>query len=102
MVLLVHAYTLEMYYISHMGDVCRRTAKSIRMKEDVYYRARVASVISRKSLGRWIEEAVEEKLGRENIPQVLTPQAGQWTKSNRSGGRDDTHNRRTEPVGRNT
>ncbi|MEE8159961.1 MAG: hypothetical protein V3T78_11455 [Dehalococcoidia bacterium] len=49
----------------------RRAAKSIRINEEVYYRARVAAVISRKSLGQWLEEAVEEKLDIEGIPRLL-------------------------------
>ncbi len=49
----------------------RRAAKSIRINEEVYYRARVAAVISRKSLGQWLEEAVEEKLDIEGIPPLL-------------------------------
>ena len=35
------------------------------MKEEVYHLARVASVISRKSLGQWIEEAITEKFSME-------------------------------------
>ncbi|MEE9199194.1 MAG: hypothetical protein V3U26_05300 [Dehalococcoidia bacterium] len=42
------------------------------MKEDIYYQARVAAVISQKSLGRWIEEAIAEKLHREadHLPTI--------------------------------
>jgi len=54
-----------------MSDMPRRAAKSIRINEEVYYRARVAAVISRKSLGQWLEEAVEEKLDIEGIPPLL-------------------------------
>jgi len=54
-----------------MSDMPRRAAKSIRINEGVYYRARVAAVISRKSLGQWLEEAVEEKLDIEGIPPLL-------------------------------
>lgn len=43
----------------------RRAAKTIRLNEDAYYEARVAAVMSRKSLGQWLEEAIQEKLDRE-------------------------------------
>jgi hypothetical protein len=54
-------------YLSYIGlmEKPRRVVKTIRMDEDVYHRARVAAVVSRKSLGRWVEEAVLEKLKRE-------------------------------------
>ena len=48
-----------------MNDDAQRTAKTIRMNEDVYHQARVASVTSKKSLGQWLEEAITEKLSRE-------------------------------------
>ena len=54
-----------------MSDMRRRAAKSIRINDEVYYRARVAAVISRKSLGRWLEAAAEEKLDRDGIPPLL-------------------------------
>ena len=46
-----------------------RVYKTIRMKEGVYYQARVASVVSRKSVGQWLEEAILEKLWSENGKQ---------------------------------
>jgi predicted HicB family RNase H-like nuclease len=48
-----------------MHDGPQRIAKTIRMREEVYHQARVAAVTSKKSLGQWIEEAVFEKLNRE-------------------------------------
>lgn len=51
-----------MYY---MQNEAQRTAKTIRMSEDSYHQARVASVSSKKSLGQWLEEAISEKLRRE-------------------------------------
>ncbi len=57
-----------------MEGKSKRVVKTIRMDEEVYHRARVAAVVSRKSLGRWVEEAVLEKLRREgdgySIPAV--------------------------------
>ncbi|MFQ5933109.1 MAG: hypothetical protein ACE5KI_00520 [Dehalococcoidia bacterium] len=37
------------------------------MKDEAYHQARVASVIAKKSLGQWIEEAIAEKLKGEDI-----------------------------------
>jgi hypothetical protein len=51
-----------------MPQDTERRAKTIRMKEDAYHRARVAAVTSRKSLGQWLEEAIAEKLEREHRP----------------------------------
>ena len=48
-----------------MKDDSQRTAKTIRMNEDMYYQAGVAAVTSQKSLGQWLEEAISEKLSRE-------------------------------------
>ena len=59
-----------MYDILDMSDRSSRTAKTIRMREEVYHRARVAAVISKKSLGQWIEEAVLEKERREAVHSV--------------------------------
>ena len=53
------------YYIHYMSDRSGRAAKTIRMREDVYHQAKVAAVVSRKSVGQWIEEAVLEKVRRE-------------------------------------
>ena len=50
-----------------------REAKSIRMKEAIYHEARVAAVVARKSLGQWIEEAVLDKLRKENVQQPAKP-----------------------------
>jgi predicted HicB family RNase H-like nuclease len=47
-----------------------RTAKTIRMNEEAYHQARVAAVTAKKSLGQWLEEAISEKLERE---QALSP-----------------------------
>ncbi len=60
-----------MVYTSDMKDMSRRIGKSIRMKEDIYHQARVAAVMSRKSLGQWIEKAVTEKLQREAAADVV-------------------------------
>jgi len=38
---------------------------SIRLDRDVYQQARVASVISRKTIGKWLVEAIQEKIARE-------------------------------------
>ena len=56
-----------LYYIIDMKAKSKRSAKTIRMTEDAYYQAKVAAVVSRKSLGQWIEEAILEKVERESI-----------------------------------
>jgi len=48
-----------------MENPPHRTAKSIRMDEESYYAARVASVSTKKTLGEWLEEAIKEKIERE-------------------------------------
>ena len=48
-----------------MTDESQRTAKTIRIYEDAYHQARVAAVMSKRSLGQWLEEAIFEKLARE-------------------------------------
>ena len=59
-----------MYYIE---DMSVRAAKTIRMREDIYHQAKVAAVVSRKSVGQWIEEAVAEKVRREAMHPLLEP-----------------------------
>ena len=61
----------SLYYILDMPDSFRRVAKTIRMRADVYHQARVAAVISGKTLGQWIEEAVLEKVHREAVHPLL-------------------------------
>jgi len=51
-----------------MQNSSRRSVKSIRITDDLYHEARIAALISRKSAGQWIEEAIREKLGREPHP----------------------------------
>jgi len=43
----------------------RRPICAIRMKPDVLHQARVAAVTQKKFLGRWLEEAIVEKIERE-------------------------------------
>ncbi|MDA0733728.1 MAG: hypothetical protein O2860_04005, partial [Chloroflexi bacterium] len=57
------------HWINDMNKEIQRTAKTIRMNEDAYHQARVASVSRKKSLGQWLEEAIAEKLCREQHPQ---------------------------------
>ena len=38
---------------------------SIRVDPDILHKARVAAVIQKKTMGRWLEEAIEEKLERD-------------------------------------
>lgn len=65
-----------LYYIYDMSDRSGRAAKTIRMREDVYHQAKVAAVVSRKSVGQWIEEAVLEKVRREAGRPLLGSEDG--------------------------
>ena len=38
---------------------------SIRMDREVLHKARIASVTQKKTLGQWLEEAIMEKIERE-------------------------------------
>ena len=43
----------------------RRPICSIRMKPDILHQARVAAITEKKTLGQWLEEAIAEKIDRE-------------------------------------
>jgi len=42
-----------------------RESKSIKMRPSVVKKARIEAVTSDKTLGEWLEEAIEEKVKRE-------------------------------------
>lgn len=42
---------------------------SIRVDPEILHQARVAAVTSKKTLGKWLEEAILEKIGREKSGQ---------------------------------
>jgi len=42
-----------------------RKSLSVKMKPSIVKKARVRAVISDKTLGEWMEEAIEEKAARE-------------------------------------
>ncbi len=46
----------------------RKPNASIRVDPDVLHKARIAAVINKKTLGQWLEEAIIEKLEREQEP----------------------------------
>lgn len=54
-----------MCYISNMEAKDVRPTTGIRIKPDILHQARVAAVTARKTLGQWLEEAIQEKIGRE-------------------------------------
>ena len=59
-----------MYYHNVMAKTGRpRTGMtpniSIRLDRDAYQQARVAAVVARKTIGKWLEDAIQEKLERE-------------------------------------
>ena len=43
----------------------RKPNTSIRVDLDILHQARVAAVIQKKTLGQWLEEAIVEKIERE-------------------------------------
>jgi len=51
-----------------MKEGKRKPPTTIRINPDVLHHARVAAVSSRKTLGQWLEEAIEEKIEREQKP----------------------------------
>ena len=53
-----------------MNHTTSRSAKTIRMNDEVYHRAKVAAVVSRSTLAQWIEEAVLEKVHREAVQSL--------------------------------
>ncbi len=63
-----------MYYIGYSECMGQRTGRprtgikpntSIRVDLDVLHQARVAAVTEKKTLGRWLEEAIVEKIEKE-------------------------------------
>ena len=51
-----------------MNDEARES-KSIKMKPSIVRRAHLKAVEQGKTLGRWIEDAIEEKLAREKTEE---------------------------------
>lgn len=45
-----------------------RPTTSVRIKLDILHQARVAAVSQKKTLGQWLEEAIMEKIEREQKP----------------------------------
>ena len=43
----------------------RRPICAIRMKPDILHQARVTAVTQKKTLGQWLEEAIVEKIERQ-------------------------------------
>lgn len=43
----------------------RKPNSSVRVDLDVLHQARIAAVIQKKTLGQWLEEAILEKIERE-------------------------------------
>ena len=52
-----------------MKEGKRKPPTTIRMNPDVLHQARVAAVTQKKTLGQWLEEAIVEKIEREQIPR---------------------------------
>ena len=64
-----------MRYTKYNGSMSPRTGRprttgttaniSIRINPDAYQAARIAAVTDKKTLGKWLEEAIREKLEKE-------------------------------------
>ena len=50
-----------------MKESKAKPTTSVRVDPEVLHQARVASVTSKKTLGMWLEEAITEKIERENL-----------------------------------
>jgi len=42
-----------------------KSPRNIRVRPSILHQARVAAVIQKKTLGQWLEEAIMEKIDRE-------------------------------------
>jgi len=48
----------------------RYPAISIRLNPDVYHKAKIAAVTRKLTMGKWLEEAINEKVEREKSTRV--------------------------------
>ena len=48
-----------------MNEKVLRKPRNIKINPDVLHEARVEALRSRKTLGEWLEEAIQEKVARE-------------------------------------
>jgi hypothetical protein len=56
---------LYLLYNTIMKTQERRPICAIRMKPDILQQGRVAAVTQKKTLGQWLEEAIAEKIERD-------------------------------------
>ena len=54
-----------MCYTFLMKESKAKPTTSIRVDLEVLHQARVAAVTAKKTLGKWLEEAIQEKVARE-------------------------------------
>jgi len=54
-----------MSYNKGMKESKSKPNLSIRMNPEMLHQARVAAVTAKKTLGQWLEEAIQEKIKRE-------------------------------------
>ena len=54
-----------MYYCIGMKESRRIPNVSIRIDKNALHEAKVAAVTAKKTLGKWLEEAIKEKIERE-------------------------------------
>jgi len=56
-----------MSYTIAMSESKAKPTTSIRVNPEVLHQARVAAVTSKKTLGKWLEEAILEKIEKEKL-----------------------------------
>ncbi len=56
-----------MSYTIAMNESKGKPTTSIRVNPEILHQARIAAVTSKKTLGKWLEEAIMEKVEREKL-----------------------------------
>jgi len=62
---LLICYMLNLGMVHAKSRPVRKPNTSIRVDKDILHQARIAAVTNKKTLGQWLEEAIMEKLERE-------------------------------------
>jgi predicted HicB family RNase H-like nuclease len=59
-------YKADMYYNISMKQSKSKPNMSIRIDPEILHKAKVAAVTAKKTLGEWLEQAIIEKISRED------------------------------------
>ena len=54
--------------VTSMDEKPVRKPRNIKINPDALHKARVEALRSKKTLGEWVEEAIDEKIERANEP----------------------------------